>query len=488
MTSSHWDYSTAAEMAEALAAKKVSSLELTDATIARIEAVDSKVNAICVRDFGAAREAAREADARLAQGERGPLLGIPTTIKESFNQVGTPTTWGYVEARDFKPAEDALAVQRIKAAGAVIVGKTNVPISLGDWQSYNDVYGVTRNPFDLGRSPGGSSGGSSAALAAGYGPLSLGSDIGGSLRAPAHFCGIYAHKPTHNLCPPRGQTPPGLPALPGSVDLSVIGPMTRSAVDLEPLLNAIAGPDPLDDGVGYHLSLPSPRHAEISGYRVLVLDRHPLTDTENCVAGALRTLASGLEKAGAKVSRQSDLLPDLTLVSRTYNRLLLATFSSRWPEAAYSKLRDGAALLTADDQSPHADRLRGATMSFRDWFADNAKRQGIRARWRALFGEFDAVICPVTPTPAFPHDHSPDQEARLLKINGVDHPYFDNLLWAGLATLPGLPATALPIGVSPEGLPIGAQIIGPWLEDRTPIHLARLIEREFGGFRAPAGL
>jgi amidase len=149
-------------------------------------------------------------------------------------------------------------------------------------------------------------------------------------------------------------------------------------------------------------------------------------------------------------------------------------------------MREGAAGLSADDESLRADQLRGATMSFREWFADNGKRNGVRARWRALFREFDAVICPVTPTPAFPHDHLPDQDARKLMINGAPHPYSDNLLWASLATLPGLPATALPIGRSPGGLPIGAQIIGPWLEDRTPIHLARLIEREFGGFHPPA--
>jgi amidase len=402
----------------------------------------------------------------LAKGERGPLLGVPMTIKESFNMVGTPTTWGYVEAKDYMPSEDALAVQRVRAARAVIIGKTNVPISLGDWQSYNDIYGVTKNPHDLGRSPGGSSG-------------------GGSRRVPAHFWGIFAHKPTHDLVPPRGSVPPRVPALPGSVDLSVIGPMTRSADDLETLLDAIAGPDPLDQGVGYRLALPAARHAKLSGFKVLMLDKHPLTDTETSVVAALDELARGLEKAGTSVSRTSDLLPDLTFVSRLYSRLLLATIAARSPEEMYARMREGAAALAPDDESARADQLRGGTMTFRDWFADNAKRNGLRARWRAFFKEFDAVICPVTPTPAYPHDHSPDQDARTLLINGEPHPYFDNMLWAGPATLPGLPSTALPIGRSPERLPIGAQIIGPWLEDRTPIQLARLIEREFGGFVAP---
>jgi len=486
MTPSHWTYASAAEMAVALVAKSVSSVELAEAAIARIEAVDAEINAVCVRDFDRALDAARAADARLAAGERGPLLGVPMTIKESFNLAGTPTTWGYVEAKDFKPDEDALAVQRVKAAGAVILGKTNVPVSLGDWQSYNDVYGVTRNPYDLGRSPGGSSGGSSAALAAGYGPLSIGSDIGGSLRVPAHFCGVFAHKPTHDLVPPRGSVPPRVPALPGSIDLSVIGPMARSADDLEALLDVIAGPDDLDQAVAYGLALPPPRHAGFADFRVLVLDAHPQGATEGCVVSAIDRLAAGLQKAGAAVSHRSELLPDLTSVSRLYTRLLFATFASRWPETVYAKMLEGAAALGADDETLRAEKLRGATMTFREWFADNVKRHGLRARWRAFFREFDAVICPVAPTPAFPHDHSPDQDSRTLMINGAPHPYFDNMIWAGVATLPGLPATALPIGRSPEGLPIGAQIIGPWLEDRTPIHLAHLIEREFGGFQPPA--
>ncbi|HEY3721023.1 MAG TPA: amidase [Roseiarcus sp.] len=486
MIPSHWTYADAAEMAAALAAGAVSSVELAEAAIARIEAVDPKINAVCVRDFDRALDAARAADAQLADGERGPLLGVPMTIKESFNLAGTPTTWGYVEAKDFKPAEDALSVQRVKAAGAVILGKTNVPVGLGDWQSYNDIYGVTRNPYDLGRSPGGSSGGSSAALAAGYGALSLGSDIAGSLRVPAHFCGVFAHKPTHDLVPPRGSVPPRVPALPGSIDLAVIGPMARSAADLEALLDVVAGPDDLDQGVAYRLALPPARHAGLAGFRVIVLDAHPLTVTEGCVVSAIDGLASGLQKAGASVSGSSELLPDLTSVSRLFTRLLFATLASRWPETEYAKMLEGAAALGAHDDTLRAENLRGATMSFREWFADNVKRNGLRARWRTLFREFDAVICPVTPTPAFPHDHSPDQDARTFMINGEPHPYSANMVWAGVATLPGLPATTLPIGRSPEGLPIGAQIIGPWLEDRTPIHLARLIEREFGGFQPPA--
>src|SRR4051794_6663639 len=226
---SEWSFASALECSAALKAKKVSALELAQDAIARIERHDAKINAVCVRDFDRGLEAARAADAALARGETKPLLGLPMTVKESYNLAGLPTTWGFPPQKDFRPAEDALSITRVKDAGGVILGKTNVPVALGDWQSYNDIYGTTNNPYDLGRTPGGSSGGSAAALAAGYGPLSLGSDIGGSLRVPAFHCGVFAHKPTFGLVAPRGHTPPPFPPLPFEGDLSVIGPMARFA-------------------------------------------------------------------------------------------------------------------------------------------------------------------------------------------------------------------------------------------------------------------
>ena len=478
-------FATSVELSRALAAREISASEATERTIARIEALDGAINAICVKTYDRARAAAKAADERLARGERGPLLGVPMTIKESFNLAGTPTTWGFPTARDFRPATTALAVERAERAGAVVLGKTNVPLNLGDWQSYNEIYGVTNNPYDLGRSPGGSSGGSSAALGAGFGALSLGSDIGGSLRVPAHFCGVYAHKPTHDLCPSRGHTPPGVPPLPGSVDLAVIGPMARSATDLESLLDVIAGPDEIDMGVGYRLALPPARADSFAGFRVLLLDRHPLVETQACVVDALEALGRGLEAAGAKVARGSDLMPDLAAAAPLYIHLLCATFALRSTDAEYADMVAATAVLDPADRGMAAQQLRGSTTSFREWFFASARRNGLRAQWRALFREFDAVVTLVTPTPAFPHDHEPDQSKRKLMVNGAPQDYFANVLWPGVATLPGLPATALPIGRSPEGLPIGAQIIGPWLEDRTPLRLAQLIEREFGGFAPP---
>jgi amidase len=210
-TSEPAPYRTAGAFLTALADRQVSSRELVDAAIARIEALDPKLNAVVVRDFARARDAATAADAAIARGETRPLLGLPMTVKEQFNIAGLPTTWGFPKDRGWMPAADALVIQRIKAAGAVILGKTNVPINLGDWQSYNDIYGTTNNPWDLSRSPGGSSGGSAVSLAAGFTSLEFGSDIGGSLRCPAQFCGVFSHKPSLDLVPSRGAGPPMTP-------------------------------------------------------------------------------------------------------------------------------------------------------------------------------------------------------------------------------------------------------------------------------------
>jgi amidase len=488
MAKSGWTFKTARELSQALRAKKVSALELAEDAIARIERHDSSINAICVRDFGRALDAARAADAAIAKGELRPLTGIPMTVKESFNVAGLPTTWGFVEQKNFVPKEDALIVARAKSAGAVILGKTNVPVGLADWQSYNEIYGTTGNPFDTGRTPGGSSGGSAAALAAGYGPLSLGSDIGGSLRSPAHYCGVYAHKPTHALVPARGHTPPPLPPLPYARDLAVVGPMSRSAGDLADLLELIAEPDELEAGRGYRLALPAARHAAIADFRLLVLDAHPLLPTAASVRAAIDRLAAQLARSGAQVARQSGLLPDLADSSRLYMRLLYAVMTAAMPADVREGFQAAAAKLKPDDTSLAAERLRGAVLSHRDWILSDGRRAGLRAQWRALFREFDAVICPVMPTPAFAHDHSLEQEARRIAIDGKQFPYVDQLVWPGIATCPGLPATAIPLGLTPEGLPVGAQIVGPWLEDRTTLKLAELIEQTCGGFVPPPGL
>jgi amidase len=481
---STWTFASTKELTAALTARKISALELADHFIARIEALDGALDAVVVRDFERARAAARAADGALARGEHHPLLGIPIVIKESFDVAGLPTTWGVPAFKDFIAKDDALMVARVRAAGAIILGKTNVPYVLGDWQSFNDIYGTTNNPWDLSRSPGGSSGGSSAALAAGFSPISLGSDIGGSLRVPAHFCGIYAHKPTLNLIPPRGHRVPG--TVQRISDLAVVGPMARTAADLERLLDLTSDPDETRAGIAYRLTLPKARHAALKDFRVLVVDQHPLLPTDARVRAALERLAEQLVKAGAKVARESPLLPDLAASARLYMRLLMAALSERWPEETYQQAQATVTALSPDDASLPAERWRGAVMSHRQWAADDTARIRLQQQWMELFREFDVVLCPPMSTPAFPHDHTPVPD-RTIEIEGKRFSVFDMLTWPEIATTPGLPATAAPIGLTDNGLPIGVQIVGPYLEDRTPLAFAALIEEAFGGFVPPPG-
>lgn len=478
-----WNSRSAEELSAALRAGDVTSVELTDEAIARIERDDKVIKAICVPDFDRARAAAQRADQARARGDDRPLLGIPVTVKESYNIAGLPTTWGMPPQRNYVPAEDAVQVSRLKAAGAVVLGKTNVPLGLQDIQSFNEIYGTTNNPWDHDRTPGGSSGGSAAALACGFGALSIGSDLAGSLRTPAHFCGIYAHKPTVGLAATRGMVAPPAPALPTDLDLAVVGPMARTARDLSLLLDVMVGPDPLTHGMAYDVTLPPARHERLADFRVLVLDEHPLIPTGSAVRTGVNRVADALVDGGARVERRSPLLPDLTEAATLYTQLLFASTVARFPVESYEQLRTRAAALNADDESLDAARLRAMVFSHRDWIEANTRRELHRHGWRQLFAEFDAVVCPITPTPAFPHDHNPDLLERRIDIDGSTYPYFDQLVWAGLATMPGLPATAVPAGRSPEGLPVGVQLLGPMFEDRTVLRLAELLEQKIGGFR-----
>ncbi len=477
-------YDSALTMAAVLDRGAVSAVELVDQTIARIEKFDGPINAVVVRDFDRARDAAKDADRRRAAGERGALLGVPMTVKESYNLTGLPTTWGFREFKDNIATEDAVTVARLKAAGAIIVGKTNVPVALADWQSFNDIYGHTRNPWNLDYSPGGSSGGSAASLAAGFVPLELGSDIGGSIRIPSHFCGVFGHKPTYGLIPGRGQ---GLPGTTRTSDLAVSGPMARTAADLDFALGILAGPD-LEMADGYRVALAPPRHATLKDYRVLVVDEHPLVPTQREIRDAVVRFADKLDKTGAKVAWSSNLVPDLALAGHVYVQLLGAETNNRAPAHLRRAMEEAAAKLAPGDDSLHAIRLRNINLTHRDWVALDEQRFRIKAQWRRLFESFDVVIGPPLSTAAFRHDFNPDQGAKRADIDGKEIVYVDQLVWPGVATLAGLPATVAPIDRTQDGLPIGLHIMGAAFADRTTIGFAGLIEREFGGFTPPPGL
>jgi amidase len=443
------DLSTAGarRLVQALADREVGALELCNAAIDRIEAGDHDIHAVVVRDFDRAREQARAADAAIARGERRPLLGVPMTVKESFNVAGLRTTWGFEFARDLPPAtEDAVAVARLKAAGAVLLGKTNCALALADWQTANPVYGRTAHPLDLSRTPGGSSGGSAAALAAGFVPLELGSDLVGSIRVPAHFCGLAGHKPSHGLCPKRGHDFPGAPY--GSHDdpIAVIGPMAREVGDLVLALEVLAGPEN-DAAVAYRLSLPPPRQDGVAGLRVLVLDRHPQAAVSDAVRAAVHQAAERLASAGARVRHETPLLPDPGRLVESYGAMVTAFVTRGQP---------------------------GPVISAHAWMELLDEQARVRRRCRELFETVDVVLCPPFGTTAYEHQ----DDKQVLRIDGRDTPYDAQGAWASLASFAGLPATVVPVARTGQGLPIGVQIVGPYLHDRTTLAVAEWLHAE----------
>jgi amidase len=367
--------------------------------------------------------------------------------------------------------------------GVVLYGKTNVPLMLADWQSYNAIYGTTNNPWDLRLSPGGSSGGSAAALAAGLTGIDAGSDIGSSIRNPAHFCGVFGHKPTYGICPPRGHALPGRVA---AADISVIGPLARSADDLDIALAAMAGPDDID-GAGLQLKLPPPKKKRLRDFKVaLVLDDKNV-EVDRSVQDRLQALADFLGRSKAKVDDRARPDFDPTHQHRTYVALLRAATSGRQSADQFEKNRATAQTLKPEDQSYFAQMTRANVMAHRDWLALNEERHRIRLKWAEFFKDYDLLLCPAASTPACPHDHAGERWERTITVNGRTVMATDELFWAGFASLAYLPATVAPIGFSPQGLPIGVQIMGPQYHDRACIGFAGLLEREFQAFVPPPG-
>jgi amidase len=482
MTAPH--FRSAKQLAADIRRGKLGALEALDLFLARVDRFNPQLNAIVVRDVDAARRRARQADAALRRGKVwGPLHGVPMTVKESYDVVGMPTTWGLAELKDNLPARNALAVDRLLGAGVVLFGKTNVPSWLADWQSFNPVYGTTNNPWDLSRTPGGSSGGAAAALAAGLTGFEAGSDIGSSIRNPAHYCGVYGHKPTYGIVPPRGQ------ALPGRVaagDISVIGPMGRSADDLALGLSVMAGPDEID-GAGWRLELPSPRRKALREFKVAVMLTDPVSEVDDEVQARVQAVADFLARRKARVSDTARPAIDTAEAQRLYVFLLRAATAGRQTPEQFDRNAETARGLRPDDESYYARMTRANVAPHRDWLAANEARHKMRWRWAEFFRDHDLLLCPAAATVAFPHDHEGERHERTITVNGRRVPTTDQLFWAGYPGLAFLPATVAPAGLSRAGLPVGVQIVGPQYGDRTCIELARLLEREFQGFVPPPG-
>jgi len=470
-------------LAAKVRAREVSCAELLDYFIARHEKYHPLLNAVIWTDLDRARERAGTADRMVAEGRPlGPLHGVPMTVKECFDLAGTPSTFGVPTLRDNVAACNALAVDRLLQAGANIFGKTNVPPWLVDGQSANEIYGRTSNPWDVTRTPGGSSGGGAAAVAAGISAVELGTDIASSIRNPAHYCGVFAHKPTWGICPKIGIAHDGATA---ESDIDVVGPLARSADDLETVLSIVAGPDEID-GVGYRLALPPSRPRVLRDFRVALIVNDPHYEVDREVASQLERLGEFLVGEGVKVSYCARPDIDSRELFGVFMTMVRAATSTRLTDEEYAQVAERAAKtdLSGTDMATFA--LRGNTLPHREWHRLNEARHRYRRKWREFFSSCDVALCPAFATAAPPHS-TEHVSTRKVAINGKPQLLSHQLFWAGFSGLPLLPSSVAPVGLSSDGLPIGVQIVGAQYHDLTCIHFARLLERNYRAFVPPPG-
>ncbi|HEY3949752.1 amidase family protein [Phenylobacterium sp.] len=468
----------AVEQLVLLAAKKVSAAELLKTHLARHEQTHGRLNAVIAVNLERALERAKAIDDLRAKGENlGALAGLPMTVKDTFDVVGMPASSGLKVYRQ-RQALNANAVRAAKHAGVVIWGKTNVPVLAGDWQSFNSLYGATSNPWDPARTCGGSSGGAAAALAARVTPLEIGSDIGGSLRVPASFCGVFSHKPTWGLVSQRGHVPPS----PGSWserDLNVVGPMARSARDLRLLLSVF---------VGGPLAARAPA-ADLKTAKIGLWLDEPSFPLDPQVKSVIEAFAGKLAEAGVEVIPIASPLHMPTLTA-AYRTLLGAIIGEDMPEKAVrglERLRPWAKWQVSRGAMPdsNAAMTLAYTATHREWLAADAVRNRLRQEIGQLFDRFDVILAPIAPVTAFPHDHRPFNRRSLTMSGGQRIAYGAMLNWISLATALHLPATAIPAGRAADGMPVGAQLIGPLSSDGKTLALAQAIDENIKSFVAP---
>jgi amidase len=472
---------SARKQASLIRKREIGCLEMLDYMIARVERHDPKINAVVVRDFERARTRAKLLDR--VKDPLGRLHGVPMTVKESYDVAGLPTTWGDPAKRDAIAAHDAVVVQRLGDAGANIFGKTNVPLMLGDWQSFNAVYGSTSNPWDLARTPGGSSGGGAAALCAGLTGLECGSDIGGSIRQPAHNCGLFGHKPTWGLVPLYGHAP--MPGVASTTDISCLGPLARSADDLSIVLDAIAGPDQAETALAF--DLPAARVKHPKGLRVAVWAEDAASPTDPEATAALHDLATHLEKEGATVSLSARPAFDPRTAYTLFLKLLAAALSSRADRATLDRIAARAATYAADDESTVAVLARGADISHGAWLILNERRLRIRRAWSAFFQDWDVLLCPVLALPAQLKQETQPTHEMTASVNGRAIQWQEMMFWPGLIGGFHLPSSVAPLGLTKAGLPMGVQIVGPIFGDRMTIAVAKMLEKSWRSFVPPPG-
>ena len=443
---------------------EISSRELLELLIARIEKINPDLNAVITLDLDEARKLADEADAKLKDGEvTGPLHGIPITVKDALETEGLRSTGGATELHNNVPPKDADVVASVKEAGAIVFGKTNLPRWSGDIQAFNEMFGTTVNPWDSERVPGGSSGGAAAAVSAGLSSFEIGTDIGGSIRFPASFCGVFGHKPSWGVVPSTGYLDHEAG---GTIeaDVNVHGPIARSADDLEMLLKILVRKE------GPLVATLTPPPESVTDLKIAAWLDDPFCPVDTKVLAVMDKAVTNLEEAGISVDRfaRPDIAPENAF------SLGLWLVSAAMVQSVSAETLDG---LEVENETPKT--------THREWLDRHAEREAIRAKWAEFFETFDAVIMPISFVPPFPHNQDGDFGTRTLICNGEERPYADLIRWTILTGMAYLPATTPPIGFDDDGLPISFQVVGPYGGDYTTIRLAGFIAELCGGYQAP---
>jgi len=472
-------FSPATDLLARLSAGELGAEECLDMHLERYSLLNDSLNAVVRTDVASARATARRLDRMARAGERaGPLHGLPVTIKDTFDVDGLPASAGAPEYALRPPRSgEADVVTRLRRAGAVIWGKTNTPYLAGDNQTDNPVFGRTANPWDPERTPGGSSGGAAAALASGMTPLEIGSDMGGSLRTPAHFCGVCALKPSFGVLPLLGHVPPA----PGSLtvrDMNVAGPMARNVGDLDLLFRILCG-----------LAPPSPAAGSLSGRRIGVWSAESGFILSASCRSAVEQAAEAAEEAGAEVRTSRPPLSGEELME-LYLSMLLPALAADLPDRLIRAMRLGRPIARALHGGERFSRSKWAlysAASHAEWIRSNERRAAVKLEMLRYFSRFDALIAPVAPSEAFRHVASGDAVSRRLTVDGKPVPFHAFHAWTALASLLHLPAVVIPVPRADGALPAGVQIIAAEGADLACLEIAGLIERQLsgGGFRRP---
>lgn len=486
------NFGTAVQAVKAIRGGVISSRELTKHLYKRIKEHNQKINAFVTLNEEQAVKRARKADDALAAGKPwGPLHGLPILIKDQFRTAGLRTTCGFPELADYIPTENAVSVERLLNAGAIIIGKTNTPIGASDIQTYNKVAGTTNNPWDITKTSGGSTGGGAAALAAGFGFLELGADLAGSVRTPSNFCGICGHKPSLNTVPYQGAIPPLPSMLPSSIslaglnDLAVAGPLARSPRDLKLEMEIIAGPTP-EDAVAGRWKLPKPRKAGLKEYKIGYVVDDPFCPVNPEIASVMSGTVDALRKEGVKVKEgwPEGIKPEE--VFDIYFKLM-AAYVSQSPAFTETVINTLKLLYYMPFGETQRNFIEGLTISHKDWYALSVRRLKSRLIWQEYFKTYDAFLMPANCVPAFAHNHDRNMWGRLIESSDKSRYYAEAFKWISIATLAGLPVTVMPVGKTKGNLPVGIQIMAPYMEDGTSLDLAMKMENILGGFTPPPG-